>query len=187
MFDWEDKLKKLNDYNIAFEIKQGYYHISLAYNPNWNVLIPDNKNIYIEERNGIHHYIALVENVNIGEIFKCVEETINYNKDLERKLILFKEKAKELQDIFSKEEYDKLKTLEFTFPIQKKTIKKTKKKEKKIEDKKEKIEPVKDNVSVSTTGILTETSITTSNNVINDGGIVVKMNDGEYMEELERK
>ena len=31
MFDWENKLKELSGYDIGFEIKQGYYHISIVF------------------------------------------------------------------------------------------------------------------------------------------------------------
>ena len=152
----------------------------MVYNPDWSVLMPENKDIYVEERNGVHHYIALVDNINIGDMFKCIDETINYNKDLERKLILFKEKTKELQDIFSKEEYDKLKTLEFRFPPQKKTKKTTKKK---TEIK------VNETNSVSVTEEKENTTVTEKevDEQPTQTEEVVHMKEGEYMEELERK
>ena len=34
MFDWENKLKELSGYDIGFEIKQGYYHISIVFDEN---------------------------------------------------------------------------------------------------------------------------------------------------------
>lgn len=172
MFDWENKIKKLNEYNIAFEIKQGYYHISISYNPNWSILLPENKDIYVEERNGIHHYIALIDKINIDDIFKCIDETINYNKDFEKKLALFKEKTEELQEIFAREEYNKLTTIEFTFPPQKKS--KTKKQETKKKQ-------VKDNKKNQLETINKEETTEQKKEEI------LIMKDGEYIEELERK
>jgi len=168
--EWENKLKELNEYNVAFEIRQGYYHISIVFQDGWDVILPDNKNIYLEKRNGIHHYIASTETISINEMFDCIDNTIQYNKDLERKLILFKEKTKELQDIFSKEDYEKLKTIEFTFPKQKK------------KQKKMKIE------KTNTTNVETiDASLTTVSEIqINDEEEIVTMKEGEYVEELDK-
>ena len=129
--DWENRLKKLNGYNVSFEIKQGYYHIALQYDESWAILDSDNENIYIQEKNGVHHYIASTESVKIEDLFNLIDSTIEYNLDLQKKLILFRQKTEELQEIFSKEDYDTLKTIEFKFTkksVQKKTTKKPKKK-----------------------------------------------------------
>lgn len=128
MFDWENKLKELNDYNIAFEIKQGYYHISLVFDEGWDVLIPDNENIYVEQRNGVYHYIALIGSVSIEELFKAINETIEYNMDMQRKLQLFKEKTIELQEIFANESLETLQTIKFIYGEQAETKTSTEKK-----------------------------------------------------------
>ena len=86
MFDLENRLKKLSDYDVGFEIKQGYYHISIAFDKDWEVLLPDNENIYVENRNGVHHYIAPTDAVTIAEMFKTVDATIEYNIDLQKKI-----------------------------------------------------------------------------------------------------
>ena len=111
--DLENKLKRLNDFNISFEIKQGYYHIALQFNEGWDVIMPENESIYVEHKNGYYHYIALIDNVKLDDIFKTIENTIDYNIDLEKKLVLFKEKTEELQKIFANEDYETLQTLEF--------------------------------------------------------------------------
>ena len=128
MFDWENKLKELNDYNIAFEIKQGYYHISLVFDEGWDVLIPDNESIYVEQRNGVYHYIALIGSVSIEELFKAINETIEYNMDMQRKLQLFKEKTIELQEIFANESLETLQTIKFIYGEQAETKTATEKK-----------------------------------------------------------
>lgn len=131
VMDWENRLKKLNAYDVSFEIKQGYYHIALKYDDGWSVLDSDNENIYIQEKNGFHHYIASVDNVKMEDLFNIIDTTIEYNLDLQKKLILFKEKTEELQEIFSNEDYETLKTIEFKITkkeAKKKTVKKPKKK-----------------------------------------------------------
>lgn len=182
--DWEYKLKELSNYNIAFEIRQGYYHISIVYQNGWDIIVPENDYIYLEKRGDTYHYIASTDSVNINDMFKAIEHTINYNKDLEKKLELFKEKTSELQELFSKETYEKLKTLEFVFPMQKKKTKKVKKKE---DTKIETIE-VSDNNSVSVIedNNPTVTIATTDDNYDTDEEVVVTMKEGEFIEELKK-
>ena len=135
MFEWENRLKELSGYDIGFEIKQGYYHISIVFDENWEVLEQDNENIYVEKRNGVYHYIATTDNVTIAEMFKTVDTTIEYNMDLQRKLLLFKKKTEELQEIFAKESLEVLETIEFKYglkqqePPKKKRGRKSKKQE----------------------------------------------------------
>ena len=94
--DWEKRLKELNGYNISFEIRQGYYHIALVYDKGWDILAPDNELIYVQEKDGVYHYIASTDDVKLDEIFGTIDATISYNMDLQKKLILFKQKTEEL-------------------------------------------------------------------------------------------
>lgn len=139
MFDWQKKIKELGKYNITFEIKQGYYHVAVTFNQDWEILESENPSIYIEKRHGVCHYIAQIELLDIADIFKCIDDTIRYNEDLQKKLDLFKEKTNELQEIFAKEEYEKLLTIEFTFKDvkEKKKVVRNKKKEQTTKKKKE--------------------------------------------------
>ena len=173
--NWEEKLKELSSYDIAFEVKQGYYHFSLKYPNNWNIIVSENDNIYIEQRNDVCHYIASTDNTTIDDIFNVINETIEYNTDLEKKLQLFKEKVAKLQELFSVETYQRLKTIEFVFPKQKKTVKKkTKQKEENVEN----------------TPILQTNEETTETTAINDYDAneeIVVTAENEFIEELERK
>ena len=177
--DWENRLRKLNGHDVSFEIKQGYYHIALKYDEGWSVLDSDNENIYIQEKNGFYHYIASTDNVKMEDLFNLIDATIEYNLDLQKKLILFKEKTEELQEIFSNEDYEaKKKTVKKTKKkIQEKTKKNTVKKRQKTETKESK----------DTTEEIIENNlnqIETTDYDKNDD-VVVMSND--YFEELERK
>lgn len=125
--DWESRLKELSGYDVSFEIKQGYYHIALVFDEGWDILMPDNENIYVEQRNGVYHYLGAIDTITIDDLFTAIEQTISYNMDLQRKLILFKQKTEEMQALFSTEDYETLKKLRFTFEKEhvKKTVKKT--------------------------------------------------------------
>lgn len=151
MFDLEKRLKELSGYNIGFEIKQGYYHISIVFDENWNVLESDNESIYIEERNGMYHYIASVDSVTIADMFKIVDMTIDYNIDLQKKMLLFKKKTEELQNIFANETLEVLETIEFKYGLnqQEQTKKKRGRKPKKqMEESKKLTEDLKETEEV---------------------------------------
>lgn len=192
VMDWENRLKKLNAYDVSFEIKQGYYHIALKYDDGWSVLDSDNENIYIQEKNGFHHYIASVDNVKMDDLFNIIDATIEYNLDLQKKLILFREKTEELQEIFSNEDYETLKTIEFKITkkeAKKKTVKKPKKKTQE--------KPKRNTTKKKPKTEIQETKDTAKEIVENDlnhiettdydknDDVVVMSND--YFEELERK
>lgn len=189
--DWEKHLKDLGEYGITFEIKQGYYHISLKYNKDWEVILPDNECIYLEERNGVCHYIASVDSVSIDDIFKTIDNTICYNKDLQKKLELFKKKTEELQEIFAKESLDVLGTIEFKYG--KKQTKKRSKSAKRKENQKAIEEVSVDNVEQKEIDGSKEEQMTDdsqskeqNNGYYIEDSEVVPMG-GEYMEELDRK
>lgn len=184
--DWEKRLKELNGYNISFEIKQGYYHIALVFEDGWNILTPDNDSIYVEERNGLYHYIASIDNVKIEDMFNAIDETIEYNMDLQKKLILFKQKTQELQELFATEDYEKLQTIEFTFKKkQEKVSKRTKSKSETKEKTAKKTRTKKVKKEEKPKEENTEEVV---NNVIPDydaNDEIVTMNNN-YIEELER-
>ena len=62
-------------------------------------------------------------------VFDVIEETINVNKEFEKKIELYKVKVQELKDLFlSNETYERLATLQFVIPgkTKKKTTKSAK-------------------------------------------------------------
>lgn len=191
--DFEKKLNQLSAYNIAFEIKQGYYHVCLVYNNNnWEIMESDNENLYIEKRNGICHYIGETNKVTIDEIFASIQSTIDYNIDLENKLILFRQKTEELQELFSKEDIEKLRTIRFEFgekEEKKKRGRKPKKenqKSKETDTKEETVEKV-ENSEKETEEISNPQQFEEETQPqINEEEDIVIMNEG-YMEELERE
>ena len=126
------------------------------------------------------------------DLFNLIDATIEYNLDLQKKLILFKEKTEELQEIFSNEDYETLKTIEFKITkkeAKKKTVKKTKKKiqEKTKKNTVKKRQKTETKESKDTTEEIIENNlnqIETTDYDKNDD-VVVMSND--YFEELERK
>ena len=190
MFDWENKLKELSGYDIGFEIKQGYYHISIVFDEDWNILEPDNESIYVEKRNGVYHYIAPADNVTIAEMFKTVDTTIEYNIDLQKKLLLFKKKTEELQEIFANETLEVLETIEFKYGLKKKEQPKKKrgrKPKKEEEESKNLTEELKEEVTENKENEIQETeALNEDNGYIDNKDEVVMAQDG-FFEELERE
>jgi len=192
MFDWENRLKELSDYNIGFEIKQGYYHISIVFDEKWEVLESDNESIYVEKRNGVYHYIAPADSVTIAEMFKTVDTTIDYNLDLQKKLLLFKKKTEELQEIFANESLEVLETIEFKYGLKKKEQPKKKrgrKPKKQEEESKNLTEELKEKEEVTENkenGIQETKPLNEDNGYIDNDEEVVMAQDG-FFEELERE
>ena len=191
MFDWENKLKELSGYDIGFEIKQGYYHISIVFDENWDILEPDNESIYVEKRNGVYHYIAPADNVTIAEMFKTVDTTIDYNMDLQKKLLLFKKKTEELQEIFANETLEVLETIEFKYGLKKKEQPKKKrgrKPKKEEEESKNLTEELKEEeVTENKENEIQETeTLNEDNGYIDNEDEVVMAQDG-FFEELEKE
>ena len=193
MFDWENKLKELSGYDIGFEIKQGYYHISIVFDENWDILEPDNESIYVEKRNGVYHYIAPADNVTIAEMFKTVDTTIDYNMDLQKKLLLFKKKTEELQEIFANETLEVLETIEFKYGLKKKEQpkkkrgRKPKKDEEESKNLTEELKEKEEEVTENKENEFQETeTLNEDNGYIDNEDEVVMAQDG-FFEELERE
>ena len=182
--DLEGRLRKLNAYDVSFEIKQGYYHVALRYCDGWNVLDVDNPAIYVQEKNGVHHYIAEADSVGLDDIFNCIDATIEYNIDLQMKIELFKEKTCKLQELFSTEDYDTLKTIEFKVTRKKPSEKKEKETKKtKAKAKKPKASAKRTKKDITAQG---EPQPDTSVPDYDSAEEIVEAKDG-YIEELERK
>lgn len=125
---------KLSKYSMNFSTVEDYIIVSMSYPKSWTINKPLNSEIkfkQIEDR----YFYAISISSNIDDIFDAIYETIDYNKEVEEKTKLFKEKIEELKNIFAYENIDILKKMEFKLP--KKRIKKA---EFKSSNKEEKVE-----------------------------------------------
>ena len=113
--DIQSTLLELAPYNINFNIYNGNVVVGITYPEKWSVNKPDNKDIVFDkdvQSSNVYYYCAPLS-VDMQIIFDYIEATIQYNKELDLKIELYKEKIKELQDIFQEESLDVLKTLSF--------------------------------------------------------------------------
>lgn len=131
--DFQDVLMSLSDYSVNCKIMDGWLVIGVTFNRDWQILRPSNASIeLVENGKGSCYYGAPLKDVTVDEVFDSIMETIEYNKDIEKKILLFRDKVAELKALFSQEDYDTLKQLEFKF---KKRKGKKVEKQKDVEDK----------------------------------------------------
>lgn len=137
----QENLIEFASYNIDFKIQDGWFIIGIQYDNDWTVIEPQNSKIEYLHKDGKHYYGAILDNDSlINETFDLIRLTISYNKDLEKKVDLFQEKVKELQNIFANTDYEDLKNLEFKVKKKRKYVKKFETNENVKNDNEQKIE-----------------------------------------------
>lgn len=107
-----EHLMRLSEYKIGFNIYEGTVIISVIYPNKWTVLQSEDTSIQMT-KDGDRDYYYVSLDTDIEKIFSLIDETIRYNKEVEAKALLFKEKISELKKVFLEEELETLKTLEF--------------------------------------------------------------------------
>lgn len=123
----QDKILSLSEYSIGINTYQGNIVINLTYPDDWQIINPSDENVKLmrdENNENTYYYACPVdggENL-LSSVFKTIDETVCYNKDLEAKVELLNSKISELQEIFAKHSIDELKKLEFVFKPQKKKM-----------------------------------------------------------------
>ena len=161
----QEKLISLEKYKIGFNVYDGQFIINITYPQKWKVTNPLNNEIecYSDSNiKGTYYYMSSI-NTNIEKIYDEIDIIINYNTELEKKAILFKEKVKELEELFIVNQLDALKTLEFKIKINKKK-------------KKNKGALIEDNLSETSANydVSSEEKVNTEENKIN---VIINEND----------
>ena len=106
----QEKIISLSEYKLGFNIYSGHTIINVTYPKTWSVLKPENENITFarDEVNKDTYYYSAPITFNMEEIFQNIEATIEFNKEMEKKIELFHIKQSELQNIFIDESYETL-------------------------------------------------------------------------------
>lgn len=140
----QERLVSLSKFNAGLNMVNGNFIVTITFDPNWDVIEPTGDDVVFErdERNPNMYYYAAPMSMDINVIFSSIDETIEYNRELERKVELFTKKHAELVELFKNETYENLKTLTFVIPEAKPVTKRGRKK-------KEKDETVQENVEVN--------------------------------------
>ena len=145
----QERIKKISEYFKVFNISDNIAYISINFPSKWQ--IPDTKILeesfdvkVAPDEGGILYFFTDVSN-GIDNLFDSVEFTITYNKDLETKMQLLKDKVAFLKDLFAKHTLDELFTLEIKL-----NTKKTKrnKKTKEVESVTTNVKNIEENIKV---------------------------------------
>lgn len=107
-----EQLIRLSSYKINFNIYEGTVIISLEYPKDWTVLEINSSDIQTTSENGRQFYWVPLQ-IDVEKVFELIDETIEYNKDIEAKSELFKQKIDEMRKIFLEEDLQTLRTMEF--------------------------------------------------------------------------
>lgn len=115
--DLQDKIVSLSEYKLSFQTSNDNFIISIIYKDKWAVIEPANKDIGFfkdDKTPNKYYYVAkLSDSEGLQCIFDTINETIIYNKELEAKISLIKEKCDELYQIFMDKPLEELQTLQF--------------------------------------------------------------------------
>lgn len=133
MADVQDRVMKISEFFKELQVTQvdGNTVIYVVVNFPMNWIIDKSA----EEKYGIsvaeghtagEYYFCTSIETGFDKVFDAIDFCIQVNKDAMERAKLFQEKIKELKEIFGDEENSikKLRTLEFTFPRQKKEMNK---------------------------------------------------------------
>lgn len=129
----------LSEYNIGLQTYEGNFVVSLRYPDGWSVIEPSDKNIRFmrdADKKGVYYYVVPTSDGEDGlsGVFKVINETVLYNKELQEKVELLNEKINELHDIFVNNPISELRKLEFVIKGKKKKNPKKTKAEKEPEE-----------------------------------------------------
>lgn len=128
----QDRIQKIQPYFRGIEVKETLFIVRVVYPNKWSAYNRSDDNIKAAKSDDTSEnewfYYASVNDVDLGEMFDLVEDTIATNQELYQKIELMRVRMEELKDLFQNESLEKLKTLEFTFgKVTNKTKRKTRK------------------------------------------------------------
>ena len=140
----QDRLISLAEYGVGFNMHDGNVLVNITYKEGWSVIEPSDDTITFmsdDKRPNTYYYSAPLT-TDMSHIFEAIDETVNYNKELEEKVRLFQQRVEDMQELFAKRPLSELKTMKFVFDEEtpapkKKTQKKAAKKTRKAAPKEE--------------------------------------------------
>jgi hypothetical protein len=126
--DINERIKEIEPYFKSLNMVDGTTVILVKFPDKWKIFnaveLTEIYNVYTGKKENVDGIFFLSETSNgVDCIFDAIEEVINQNKTFEEKAALLEIRAKELSDLFLTEPLEKLRTLEFTFPVKKSTRK----------------------------------------------------------------
>jgi hypothetical protein len=126
--DINERIKEIEPYFKSLNMVDGTTVILVKFPDKWKIFnaeeLTETYNVYTGKKENVDGVFFLSETSNgVDCIFDAIDEVINQNKTFEEKAALLEQKANELSNLFLVEPLEKLRTLEFTFPVKKSTRK----------------------------------------------------------------
>ena len=111
----QKRIENVKEYFVAFNIAENTAYAQLRFPSKWDVpsneILEENFNTRSAiENDGSVYFFSDMSN-GIMNVFDAVDFTIEYNKDLEEKSELFREKIEELKQIFATKTLEELRNL----------------------------------------------------------------------------
>ena len=132
----QDRIQRIAPYFKGIETNGGLLIVKVQFQQGWNAYpTQDLETIKVaqsEQEANVWFYYSDSTKVDLEMIFDLIEETIEFNESLRKKVELLKVKVEELKQIFNAEPLSRLETLYFAFAEEtkkKKSRKSTKKEE----------------------------------------------------------
>lgn len=106
-----------------------YFLVGINFNKKWQIVEPSPETgvscVAGNDGESEFYYFAPIE-CGVNAIFDCIDDTIHYNEDIEKKITLLREKVAELQELFAEKPYEWLLNLQFVYkPAKKERVKKS--------------------------------------------------------------
>ena len=93
-----------------------YFLVGINFNKKWQIVEPSPETgvscVAGNDGESEFYYFAPIE-CGVNAIFDCIDDTIHYNEDVEKKIALLREKVAELQELFAEKSYEWLLNLQF--------------------------------------------------------------------------
>ncbi len=100
-----------------------YFLVGINFNKKWQIVEPSPETgvscVAGNDGESEFYYFAPIE-CGVNVIFDCIDDTIHYNEDVEKKIALLREKVAELQELFAEKPYEWLLNLQFVYKPAKK-------------------------------------------------------------------
>ena len=133
------KILSLSKYNVCIRTFNDNLVVNVTYPEKWQIISPSNESVKVmrdDKDVNTYYYIAPVDPSDecLTNVISTIDETIQYNHELQEKIELLNAKIAELSTIFAERDIDELRTMEFTFKGKKKKANKPKKTDKVKED-----------------------------------------------------
>ena len=170
----QDRLIQLAEYGIGFNVNDGNFLVNITYKDGWSVIKPSDETILFiadQKRPNTYYYSAPIT-TDITCIFDAINDTVTYNKDIEEKVRIFKERVEELQELFAELPLSSVKKLVFTVPDEQAVDKKQPKR--KTSAKKQTRKTKEKTSKKADTGTSTETETTQTEGQNNEVDIMIE-------------